>query len=279
MRAIDFHVHLPTADWLDGSMGPYVENAEAYFRRKVSRSGIEELAQMYQDLDALGVVLAWDAETFTGRPPVPNETVADIQRRFPGRFIGFASVDPHRPDAALRFEHAIRELGLRGGKFHPSLQNFDPSDEMYFPLWEKASELGVPLIFHTGTSGIGAGSPGGQGIRIDLSRPLLLDPVAAAFPGLTVVMAHFGWPWHLEAIAMALHKTNVLLDISGWAPRYIPAELVTEMKGRLRGQILWGSDYPFIDPARCLEEISRLELGEAERSILYGNAARILNLS
>ena len=279
MRAIDFHVHLPTIEWIEGSLGPYRETTERYFRKTVDIKTAEEIAKEYEELDLMGVLLAWDAETFTGRPPVPNQDVADIQSRFPERFVAFASVDPHKPSAIDQLELAISDLGMSGGKFHPSLQNFDPSDERFFPLWEKCEELRIPCIFHTGTSGLGAGAPGGQGIRIDLSRPLLLDPVAAAFPNMTIVMAHFGWPWHHEAIAMALHKSNLYLDISGWAPRYIPQEVVREMKGRLSDRFLWGSDYPFISPARCLEEFEELDVGDAREKILKENARLLLGLN
>ena len=279
MRAIDFHVHLPTIEWLEGSLGPYLQTAQRYFRKKVDVITVEEVAEEYERLDLVGVLLAWDAETFTGRPPLANSDVAEIENRFPGRFIGFASVDPHKESAVADLETAISDLGMHGAKFHPSLQNFDPSDERFFSLWEKCEELEIPCIFHTGTSGLGAGAPGGQGIRIDFSRPILLDPVAAAFPDMKIVMAHFGWPWHTEAIAMALHKSNLYLDISGWAPRYIPKEVVREMKGRLADRFLWGSDYPFISPSRCLEEIPHLELGDAEAKILKENASGLLGLN
>jgi uncharacterized protein len=100
--------------------------------------------------------------------------------------------------------------------------------------------------------------------------------VAAEHPGLTVVAAHFGWPWHMDLIAIALHKTNVYIDISGWSPRRIPAEVVRELKGRLSEQFVWGSDFPFISPERCLAELD--ELGLATEILLHDNAARILGL-
>jgi uncharacterized protein len=278
MRAIDFHVHLPTSEWMEGSMGRYRESAERYFRRPVDLKSVEELAAEYESLDLMGVVLGWDAETFTGMPPLKNDDVAAIAKDYPDRFVAFAGVDPHKPDATQELQRAIGDLGMRGAKLHPSLQNFDPTDERFFPLWSKAEELGIPCIFHTGTSGIGAGAPGGQGIRLDLSRPILLDPVAAAFPNLSIVMAHFGWPWHLEALAMAMHKSNLYIDVSGWAPKYIPKEVVAEMRGRLSDRFLWGSDYPFIHPKRCLEEMDALELGDARDAILFGNASRLLRL-
>ena len=279
IRAIDFHVHLPTPDWLDGSMAGYVEAAEAYFRSPVQRRSLPELAEMYRQLEAMAVLLAWDAETATGRPRVPNETVAAACRDHPDVFTGLGSVDPHKGEAAVAEVANIAALGLRGVKFHPSLQAFAPDDESYWPVFAACERHGLLALFHTGTSGIGARQPGGQGIRLDYARPIRLDAVAAAHPGLTVVAAHFGWPWHMELVAMALHKTNVYIDISGWAPRRIPPELIGELRGRLAGQFVWGSDFPFLAPQRCLDELAGLGLpDEVLRQVLRDNAAHILRL-
>jgi len=275
VRAIDFHVHLPTPDWLDGSMAGYVEVAEAYFRSRVERQSLDQLAAKYRALDAMAVLLAWDAETATGRPRVPNETVAVAVREHPDVFTGIGSVDPHKPAAADEVAR-IAELGLRGVKFHPSLQAFAPDDERFWPVFAACAEHRLLALFHTGTSGIGARQPGGQGIRIDYSHPLKLDPVAAAFPELTVVAAHFGWPWQMDLIAVALHKTNVYIDVSGWRPRLIPPEVTRELSGRLAEQFVWGSDFPFIAPDRCLAELD--QLGLASPALLRDNAARILGL-
>ena len=237
------------------------------------------LADRYRGLNVRAVLLAWDAETATGRPRVPNETVAAACRDFPDVFTGLGSVDPHKGDAAVAEVANIAALGLRGVKFHPSLQAFAPDDPAYWPVFAACERHGLLALFHTGTSGIGAGQPGGQGIRLDYARPILLDPVAAAHPGLTVVAAHFGWPWHMELVAMALHKTNVYIDISGWSPKRIPAELVRELRGRLSGQFLWGSDFPFLTPERCLAELESLDLPEPVlAAVLHENAARILGL-
>jgi predicted TIM-barrel fold metal-dependent hydrolase len=275
MRAIDFHVHLPTPDWLDGSMDGYVEAAEAYFRSTVERQSLGELADKYRALDVLAVLLAWDAETATGRPRVPNETIAAACLEYPDAFTGLGSVDPHKPSAVDEVGR-IAELGLRGVKFHPSLQAFAPDDPKYWPVFAACERHGLLALFHTGTSGIGARQPGGQGIRIDYAHPLKLDAVAAAHPELTVVAAHFGWPWQMDLIAVALHKTNVYIDISGWSPKRIPPEVVRELKGRLSGQFLWGSDFPLIAPERCLAELD--ELGLASPALLRDNAARVLGL-
>jgi predicted TIM-barrel fold metal-dependent hydrolase len=280
VRAIDFHVHLPTPEWLDVSMEGYMEAAEAYFRSRVTRRTFDELAEDYRRLDVVALLLAWDAETATGRPRVPNELVARAVTEHPDVFQGFGSVDPNKGDKAVRELDQIQELGLKGVKFHPTIQAFEPDDPSHWPLWARCQELGLIVLSHTGTSGMGAGQPGGQGLKLDYARPIRLDAVAADFPELQIIAAHFGYPWHLEMLAIALHKTNVFIDISGWAPRYIPGEVVREMKGRLQDQFLFGSDYPFIQPERVLDELDSLEIPDAAlQKILIGNGSRLLGLS
>ena len=280
MKAIDFHVHLPTPDWLDVSMRGYIDAAESYFRSKVSRRTIDELAADFEAMDLVGVLLAWDAETATGRPRVPNEVVASACRQHPKAFVGFGSTDPLKGDQAVGELDHIAHLGLKGVKLHPSLQAFRPDDEKFWPLYERCEELGLAVLFHTGTSGIGAGQPGGQGMRLDYARPIRLDAVAASFPNLNIIAAHFGYPWHLELLAMALHKTNIYIDISGWAPKYIPAEVIRELKGRLQNQFVFGSDYPFIQPQRCLEELATMDIPPAAlQKVLTENGKKLLGLS
>ncbi len=280
MRAIDFHVHLPTSEWLDVTMEGYTEVAEKYFRSPVSRKTLEQVAEEYRGLDIMALLLAWDAETATHRPRLSNQYVADAVKAFPDIFLGFGSVDPLKGEEAVRGLDEIKALGLKGVKFHPSIQRFAPDDERYWPVFARCQELGLIGLFHTGTSGIGAGTPGGQGIRLDYCRPIRLDTVAAEFPRFEIIAAHFGYPWHDEMLAIALHKTNVHIDISGWAPRYIPATVVRDLKGRLQDQFLFGSDYPFIHPERCLDELASLELSAAvTQKLLLDNGKRLLGLS
>ena len=162
-------------------MAGYLEAAEAYFRSRVERQSLESLAGKYRALDAMAVLLAWDAETATGRPRVPNSTVAAAVRDHPDAFTGIGSVDPHK-ESAVDEVAEIAALGLRGVKFHPSLQAFAPDDEAFWPVFAACESLGLLALFHTGTSGIGARQPGGQGIRIDYAHPLKLDAVAGGVP-------------------------------------------------------------------------------------------------
>jgi uncharacterized protein len=277
-RAIDLHVHLPTEEWLRNAIGPHLEATERYFRKSPERRTLDQVAEEYGDRDVLGVVLDWDDHTVTGRPWSGNEWLASLSERYPGVLMGFGSVDPHADDALDEMTRAA-DLGLKGLKFHPTMQAFHPGEERFYPLWERAQNLGMVLLFHTGTCGIGAGTPGAGGTKIRYSHPGFLDAVGADFPEVTWIAAHFGWPWFPECLAIALHKSNVWIELSGWAPRYLPSEVVREAGKRLNDRTLFGSDYPFIDLDRWFREFDDLGYpDDTKRAILVGNAARLLGL-
>jgi uncharacterized protein len=279
VRAVDLHVHLPLPQWVEGSLGPYREPAERYFRSQIVLQTAEELAASYEAIDCVGVLLGWDAETATRLPRLSNDLVAEIVHRFPDRFVGFAGIDPWKGASALReMRRGHEELGLIGYKFHPSMQAFRPDDPRWSDLFERAAIYRAPCLFHTGTSGIGAGMPGGQGVELAYARPIHLDGVAARYPEVPVIMAHFGWPWHLEAIAIALHKTNVYLELSGWAPRYVPDEVIREIEGRLVDRALFGSDAPFFSAEKVLAEWEQRLAPSTFRRFARDNAARLLGL-
>jgi predicted TIM-barrel fold metal-dependent hydrolase len=133
-------------------------------------------------------------------------------------------------------------------------------------------------LVHTGTTGWGAGAPGGMGIELGWSRPLALDAVAARVPGCTIIAAHAGWPWHEELLAIALHKGNVHLDVSGWLPRYLPQAVWDYANGPLRSKVLFGSDYPLVRPDRILDGLKDVLKPDALDAVLGGNAARLLGV-
>lgn len=278
-RAIDLHVHLPTEEWLRDAIGPHLEATERYFRKSPERKTLDQVAEEYRDRDVLGVVLDWDDHTVTGRPWLGNGFMAELPDRYPGTLMGFGSVDPHAEGAEDEMKRAA-DVGLRGLKFHPTMQAFHPGDERFYPLWAQAEQLGLILLFHTGTCGIGAGTPGAGGTKIRYSHPGFLDAVGADFPGVQWIAAHFGWPWFQECLAIALHKSNVWIELSGWAPRYLPPEVVREAGKRLNERTLFGSDYPFIELDRWFREFEGLDYpDEAKANILHHNAARILGLA
>ena len=275
---IDMHVHLPTESFFQ-TLGPFMEHLRRYFR---SDAGVRDMRVVLEEYSEAGVdklvLLPINAVKVSGREGDTNELVAEIQRIDPERLIGFATVDPLSPKKAVEeLYHAVNDLGLRGLKLHPQLQCFRPDDERVFGVYEVAEELGIPVLLHTGTTGIGAGMEGGAGIRLDYARPIYVDNVATMFPKLKIVMAHFGWPWHEEALAIALHKANVYIELSGWAPKHIPEIVIRYADTLLQDKVLFGTDYPMIRPRRWLEEFKNLRLrDESREKILWRNAEKIL---
>jgi len=280
MRAIDMHVHVPRQEGL-----PQIgieENLRSYFRVKSAPENAADMAKQYKDWDILGIIFSVDSETSTGEPPDSNDYVAEIARCYPEQFIGFASVDPWKGTAAVdEMERSVKDLGLKGLKLHPIHQAFFPDDSRFYPLYEKCEELGVPILFHSGFAAAGVGMAGGGGFKLKYSRPIPgFDDVAADFPNLTIIMAHPAWPWIEEQIAVAMHKPNVYIDLSGWAPRFIPEALVREADTRLRDKILFGSDFPYLTPDRWLDGFNELPIRDEVRpKILLENAKRVLGLA
>ena len=280
MKAIDIHAHIPRMPGL--SEYGIEPGLRQMFRMADESISIEKMVETYRAIDTKAVIFSVDAETETGDLPDPNDYVAQTVDSYPDVFIGFCSVDPRKGKAAVEeLERSVLSLGLRGLKLHPIHQAFFPDDPAFIPLFAKAEELGIPVIMHSGYAAAGANAPGGGGFELAYSRPIPhVDSLAARHPNLTIIMAHPAWPWIQEQVAVALHKSNVFIDLSGWTPRYIPKELISEASGRLRKKILFGSDYPYISPVTWLEQFQELDIRDGSRPlILHDNAARILNLA
>ena len=280
--AIDVHTHAELGEHGELSLPDELMAAAAtYFRAFGGRPpAIDVMAQLYRERRMAAVVFTVDSEAVTGQPPIPNEYVAEQAARHPDVLIPFASIDPHRGAGAVRAgRRLVADHGVRGFKFHPSLQAFFPDDPLAFPFYQALEELGVPALFHSGQTGIGAGTPGGSGIRLRYSNPMALDEVAARFPGLTVIIAHPSFPWQDEALAVATHKENVFIDLSGWSPKYFPPQLVSYANSILRDKVLFGSDFPMIGPDRWLADFAALPIKDEVRPlILKENAVRALKL-
>ena len=279
--AIDVHTHAEISASGHPSLSPALEDAKAsYFKAGHAQPTIAETAAYYRERRLAAVIFTVDAEAATGHRPISNEQVAAECAEHADVLIPFASIDPHRGQAAVRQARAlVAGHGVRGFKFHPSLQGFSPADRMAYPLYAAIEELDVPVVFHTGQTGIGAGLPGGGGIRLKYSNPMDVDGVAADFPGLRIVLAHPSFPWQDEALAVATHKQNVHIDLSGWSPKYFPPQLVRYANSLLRDKVLFGSDYPVITPDRWLADFDELDLKpEVRPLVLRDNAATLLGL-
>ncbi len=282
LTAIDVHTHAEVSRTGHPALSSELMAAsEKYFAAHGHRMPtIDETADHYRQRRMAAVVFTVDAEHALGHPPIPNEEVAEDCAAHPDVLIPFASLDPWRGRAAVReARRLVEEYGVRGFKFHPSLQAFSPDDRMAYPLYEAIEELGVPALFHTGQTGIGAGLPGGGGIRLKHSNPLLVDDVAVDFPGLRIILAHPSFPWQDEALAVATHKPHVYIDLSGWSPKYFPPQLVRYANTLLKDKVLFGSDYPVITPDRWLSDFEKLDIKpEVRPRILKDNALRLLGL-
>lgn len=283
LTAIDVHTHAEISAAGHSSLSPELLEASArYFGGEAPRQPtIDEMAAYYRERDMAAVVFTVDTEHATGHPPISNEEVAETCARYGDTLIPFASLDPWRGKAAARAaRRLVEQHGVRGFKFHPSLQGFSPDDRMAYPLYEAIEELGVPALFHTGQTGIGAGVPGGAGIRLKYSNPMLIDDVAVDFPELRIILAHPSFPWQDEALAVATHKPYVHIDLSGWSPKYFPPQLVHYANSLLKHKVLFGSDYPVITPDRWLRDFDKLDIKpEVRPLILKDNAARLLGLA
>ena len=280
--AIDVHVHAEvSADGHPSLPAPLSEGAAAYFGADRHMPTVPEIAAFYRERRIAAVVFTVDAEFATGHPAISNEEIATACAEHADVLIPFASIDPAKGGPGGREARRLAtEFGVRGFKFHPSLQGFAPNDRSAYPLFAVIEELGLPAIFHTGQTGIGARVRGGGGIRLQYSNPLYLDDVAVDFPDLRIVMAHPSFPWQDEALAVATHKPNVYIDLSGWSPKYFPPQLVRYANTLLKDKVLFGSDYPLITPDRWLADFEGLDIKpEVRPRILKENAVILLGLA
>ena len=280
-RAIDLHAHQPTSEFLEEAGGEIMADAARKFGAELETKEYDEMVAEYRAAGVGRVVLlGWDAETNTGNPPVANDYVAAVRDAFPDFFVGFASVDPHKPDCVDEAERAIADLDLSGFKFQQIAQGFDPSDPAHEELWKTIEDLGAPVVFHGGNSTLGAGAPGGRGLRVKYGNPLLIDDVAADHPDMRICIAHPAFPWEKVQLAICQQKGNVYMDLSGWLPRYIDEQVLRYADTLLQDEVMFGTDYPMIEPDTWLEDFAaHTDYSEdVQRKLLWENAEAFLEL-
>ena len=281
--AIDIHTHaeVSTRMLADEAEAEALEARGKYFRYEVRHPTIAQLAAYYRERKIAFVVFTVDHERGMGIRRISNEEVAESAAEHADICIPFASIDPARGKMGVREARRLfRDFGVRGFKFHPIFQGFAPNDRECYPLYEAIAEAGLPALFHSGQTGIGAGMPGGGGLRLKYGNPLFLDDVAADFPEMPIISAHPGVPWQDEQLSVATHKPNVYIDLSGWSPKYFPPQLVRAANTLLKMKVLFGSDYPLLSPERWIRDFEQLEIKDDVRPlIMKENAIRALGLS
>jgi uncharacterized protein len=278
--AIDVHAHAwKSALRVDDQITESQQAMGRYFRYQPQHQTVPEMAEMYRKLKMAFVVFTVDGEKGASRG-ITNEEIAELAHQHGDVAIPFASINPHRGAEGVRAARKlITEYKVKGFKFHPSVQEFFPDERLAYPLYEVIAEAKLPALFHTGQTGVGAGTRGGGGIRLKYSNPLHLDDVAADFPDMPIILAHPSFPWQEEALSVATHKPQVYIDLSGWSPKYFPPILIQYANTLLKDKILFGSDYPVISPEKWMEEFAKLSIKpEVRPLIMKENAARLLRL-
>jgi hypothetical protein len=275
LTAIDVHVHLEH----QGAATAADAAAKQYFGAG-AQADWNVLADYYRSRKIGCVVFTVD-EKITGRPQVSNDAVAEFAASNADIAIAFASLDPNRGADAVREARRLVASGLiRGLKLHPPLQQFFPNDRIAYPLYEVFAEARLPVLFHTGHSGIGTGMPGGGGVRLKYGHPMPIDDVAVDFPDMPIIMAHPSFPWQDEAISVCLHKSQVYIDLSGWSPKYFSPTLIQYANTLLKTKVLFGSDYPLLTPDRWLADFEKIGIKDEVRPlILKENAVRLFGLA
>jgi predicted TIM-barrel fold metal-dependent hydrolase len=273
--AIDVHVHLEH----EAEATETDQAAMKYFGASQRGLGGDALAEYYRSRKIGFIVFTVD-ERLTGRPHVTNDAVVAFANANADVALPFASIDPMRGALAVAEARRLVAGGaIRGLKLHPPAQQFFPNDPRVYPLYEVFAEAKLPVLFHTGHSGIGTGMPGGGGIRLKYGNPMHIDDVAVDFPDMPIILAHPSFPWQDEAISVCLHKPQVYIDLSGWSPKYFSPTLVQYANTLLKHKMLFGSDYPWITPDRWLDDFARIEIREEVRPlILKQNAMRLFGL-
>jgi predicted TIM-barrel fold metal-dependent hydrolase len=273
--AIDVHVHIECDEQHAAN-----DAAKKYFGNSSAATDRKSIADYYRSRNIGCVVFPVD-ERLSGRPVVPNEEVAEFAAQNADIMMAFASLDPTRgPDVVREARRLVNGgYGIRGLKLHPPLQQFFPNDRFAYPLYEVFAEAQLPVLFHTGHSGIGTGMRGGGGVRQKYGNPIHIDDVAVDFPDIPIIMAHPSFPWQEEAISVCLHKPQVYIDLSGWSPKYISPTLIQYANTLLKNKVLFGSDYPLLTPERWLADFEKTAFRDEVRPlILKENAIRLFGL-
>ncbi len=257
---------------------PPIRPPAKYFGDSGVARGRNELAEYYRSRKIGCVVFSVD-ERLTGRPQVSNDDVATFAEENSDVVMAFASVDPTRGAEALTEARRLIARGVKGFKLHPPLQQFHANDKIAYPFYEVVQEARLPVIFHTGHSGIGTGMRGGGGVRLKYGHPMDIDDVAVDFPDMPIIMAHPSFHWQDEAISVCLHKRQVYIDLSGWSPKYFSPVLIQYANTLLKKKMLFGSDFPLITPDRWLADFEKIAIKDEVRPlILKENAIHLFGL-
>lgn len=207
---------------------------------------------------------------------IAYEKVAEVVRQYPHRFSGLAGVDPTEGMAGLReLQWAITELGFVGAHLYPHWFELPPDHARYYPIYAKCAELNVPIQMQVGHC-----------LRYSeerplpsVGRPITLDTIACHFPELKLVGIHIGWPWVEEMISVAYKHPNVYIGSDAYAPAHWSSPFVHFIDSWGKEKVLFGTDFPVVDPERARKEIEELDIRpESRKLFLRDNAIDLYGL-
>ena len=284
LRAIDVHVHAGVTTRQPAPPGladrpPGV--ADIQRRIGAGQQTLDQTATYYRERKIACAIWGVDLQSTIGTRAgaVGNDELLEAAGQHNDVFVPFVMVDPWRGKAAARDGERLIAAGARGFKFHPPSQGFFANERRCYELYEVIAAAKLPALFHTGQTAVGQGAPRGGGIRLKYGNPMYLDDVAVDFPDMPIILAHPSFPWQDEALAVALHKPQVYIDLSGWSPKYFPPQLIQYANTLLKHKVLFGSDHPMITADRWLADFEQAGFRDEVRPlILKENAASLLGL-
>ncbi len=282
MQAIDIVVNVFTEREVRQGQTGFDETFAKQIRMAEDIRGGVSIERYLEKMDRAGIqrslliaVRAGDLDV-KGSFEIPYGRVKEVCDAHPDRFSGLAGVDPFRGMQGLaELEHAVREMGFVGAHLYPHWFGLAPDHAKYYPYYAKCCELDIPIMMQIGQSLVYSR----ERRMTSVGRPICLDQVACDFPELKLLGIHIGVPWVDEMIAMAWKHENVFIGVDAYGPRHWPHQIVHYLNTYGREKVLFGTDWPVIDPERSMAEIDALDLRpEAKRLLMRDNALRVFRL-
>lgn len=280
--AIDIVVNAFTPLEVENNQTGFDANFMAQVRMPEAMRGGVSIEDYLRKMDAAGIERSLLIAVRAGEPAwqgsfeIPYQQIAQYCDAYPDRFSGLAGVDPTRGVEQLKeLDHAVKDLGFVGAHFYPHWFRMPPDSALCYPIYSRCEELGIPIMMQVGQNLIYQ-----KDVRLpSVAKPILLDQVAIDFPNLVLIGIHIGVPWTDEMIAMAWKHENVYIGIDAYAPKHLPASLKHYMNSYGSHKVMFGTDWPVIDPERAVREMQEHEFrSESLEKVMRGNAVKVFRL-
>ena len=280
--AIDIVVNAFTPQEVENNQTGFDANFMAQVRMPEEMRGGVTIEDYLRKMDAAGIERSLLIAVRAGEPAwqgsfeIPYQQIAQYCDAYPDRFSGLAGVDPTRGVEQLKeLDHAVKELGFVGAHFYPHWFRMPPDSALCYPIYSRCEELDIPIMMQVGQNLIYQ-----KDVRLpSVAKPILLDQVAIDFPNLVLVGIHIGVPWTDEMIAMAWKHENIYIGIDAYAPKHLPASLKHYMNSYGSHKVMFGTDWPVIDPERAVREMQEHEFrSESLEKVMRGNAVKVFRL-